>query len=763
MSFIENPARWIMIFLALALGALAYWMSWALDRIEVAIVEKKHGTAAAAHTVGPVPTTMRRLSPAAWQEGSRFLRPATDEEAFLHGPFEKENLGGAEEAGRSLPFTSSVPSVAILMRAGTNALHTFDLPRAERCFRTAASEDAQCAGAWLGLAIASETRPGRAGYFLDKAEAATGKSPLELSWITAYRSFFSSAENGELAGRFSALAGAFDSIASAQEQDPTARLFAIRYRILAHHLTDAAMPDVAATDALLNALANDVGVQQVAHYGVLLWLKTDARRALEYAHQLFPEAPVTRRLAAAPREALGEWNVANPLLSASGGSTNNPEEFENTRILAWALYHQGNPDAALKLADELRSLPRQPRFTPDQQPDPDQGDLFIEARRLRAQLMMAAGKWEDLARSDALTALDEAGCKLASAQTHYWRAIAYAAQGFAQNANNQLDELRQVTGEISGDTALDRHRALAEGMTRGAEAFIELASGHVSPYVGDIIDVPAVALAPFLAKAGDRTQAQQLLEKDLLNQPASKPLIAMLQAAKDGKPIVTPTGTAAGDPGPSMVLANNPQPAPGFTLPDETGSTVGMEKWAGQPVLIIFQAGGARAEDAGPLKELRTHAPSFAHFGIPIVVVSTEEASMLLEALGLTGTPSPKLPFNMLSDRQQFAFKSWGCYDNYLDKPVHGAFLVDRQGNILWSNISHQSCVRPEYLLLESQRLLALQKEKENPPADQGNPATPTQGAGAEAALPPAAPAPADAAAPASAPIPTPTDAPKSN
>jgi peroxiredoxin len=752
MSFIENPARWIMIFLALILAALVYWMAWALDRIQVAIVEKKSGPAAAAHTLGPVPTTMRRISLAAWQGGGRFVRPATDEEAFLHGPFEKENLGSAEEAGRSLPFTSSVPSVALLMRAGTNALHTFDLPRAERCFRTAVSEDAQCAGAWLGLAIASETRPGRADYFLDKAEAATGKSPLELSWITAYRAFFSSAENGELTGRFSALAGAFDSIASAQEQDPAARLFAIRYRILAHHLMDAALPDVAATDALLNALANDVGVQQVAHYGVLLWLKTDARRALERAHQLFPEAPVARRLAAAPREALGEWNVANQLLSASDGATDNPEEFENIQLLAWSLYHQGNTDAALQLADELRSLPRLPRFTPDQQPDADQGDLFIEARRLRAQLMMAAGKWDDLARSDALTALDEAGCKLASAQTHYWRAIAYAAQGFAQNANNQLDELRQVTGEISGDTALDRHRALAEEMTRGAEAFIELASGHVSPYVGDIIDVPAVALAPFLAKAGDHAQAQQLLEKDLLNQPASKPLSAMLQAAKEGRPIVTSTGTAAGDSGLSMVLAN-PQPAPGFTLPDETGSTVGMEKWAGQPVLVIFQAGGARADDAAPLKELRTHTPSFAHFGIPIVVVSTEEATMLLEALGLTGTPSPKLPFNMLSDRQQFAFKSWGCYDNHLEKPVHGAFLIDRQGSILWSNISHQSCVRPEYLLLESQRLLALQKEKENPPVDQGNPVPPTEGAGAQA-IPPA---------PAPAPAPTSTEAAKAN
>ena len=114
---------------------------------------------------------------------------------------------------------------------------------------------------------------------------------------------------------------------------------------------------------------------------------------------------------------------------------------------------------------------------------------------------------------------------------------------------------------------------------------------------------------------------------------------------------------------------------------------------------------------------------------------------MLLEALGLTGTPSPKLPFNMLSDRQQYAFKSWGCYDHYLEKPLHGAFLVGRNGGILWSKISHQSCVKPEYLLIESQRLLALQQTDDAPAPtplpDQGN-----TGASATPPTPNPAPAP---------------------
>ncbi|RBP47985.1 peroxiredoxin [Roseimicrobium gellanilyticum] len=724
MSFIENPARWIMIIMAMALAAVVYWISWALDRIQVAIVEKKEAVTAKAEA--PIPTSMDRLYKADWETGRRFLKPSTDEEAFSQGPFMKEDVLGTGAPGNTVPFTSSNPTVSSLMQMGTLALHTLDSSRAERCFRTAATEDPQCAGAWIGLAIANETQPGRATYFLDKAEAASGKGAVEVSWTTAYRSFFASAESGDLGGRLEALAAAFDSIASAQNQDAATQLFAVRYRILAHHLVDAPLPQSLAMDGQLDTIGNAIGVGQVAPYGVLLWLKRDARRAVPYARSIDLEraGAVGFRLAAAPLEAVGDWRMANQLLSVSLSKLgNSPEDFENARLLSWALYHQGDADAALKLANDLRQLPRRPHFNPDRQPDVDPGDAFVEARRLRAQLLMAAGRWEELGRTDALTDLDEAGCQLAMAQTHYWRAIAFAAQGFAQNANNQLDELRQITEKITANSSMDRHRELAESMARGAEAFIELAGGHISAYVGDILDVPAVALAPFFAKAGDPGQAQQLLEKELRNHPASIPVAAMLRAAKEGQPLTLPK-PAPSTMSQTLVVAS-PLPAPGFTLPDETGSTVGMEKWQGQYTLVIFQAGGSRPEDAAPLKELRTHAPSFAHFGIPIVVVSTEEATMLLEALGLTGTPSPKLPFNMLSDRQQFAFKSWGCYDQYLEKPLHGAFLVDRQSSILWSNVSHQSCIQPEYLLLESQRLIALQKEKETPPADQGGSSTP--------------------------------------
>ena len=123
----------------------------------LAIVEKKAGHTAKAEA--PVPTSMERLFRADWETGRRFLKPSTEEEAFSHGPFEREELAGAEVPGPSIPFTSSQPAVASLMRLGTHALHAFDMTRAERCFRTAAKEDPQCAAAWLTYRCSAALRP----------------------------------------------------------------------------------------------------------------------------------------------------------------------------------------------------------------------------------------------------------------------------------------------------------------------------------------------------------------------------------------------------------------------------------------------------------------------------------------------------------------------------------------------------------------------------------------------------------------------------
>ena len=62
----------------------------------------------------------------------------------------------------------------------------------------------------------------------------------------------------------------------------------------------------------------------------------------------------------------------------------------------------------------------------------------------------------------------------------------------------------------------------------------------------------------------------------------------------------------------------------------------------------------------------------------------------------------------MLADPKLEAFKAWRCHDDFENMPLHGTFLVDRDGRIRWQDISYEPFVEIDWLLEESRRLLAL-------------------------------------------------------
>jgi hypothetical protein len=56
-------------------------------------------------------------------------------------------------------------------------------------------------------------------------------------------------------------------------------------------------------------------------------------------------------------------------------------------------------------------------------------------------------------------------------------------------------------------------------------------------------------------------------------------------------------------------------------------------------------------------------------------------------------------------------FKQYRAYDDFEQQPLHGTFLIDRQGLVRWQDISYEPFTEVEFLLRESKRLLA-----QNPP-----------------------------------------------
>jgi len=65
------------------------------------------------------------------------------------------------------------------------------------------------------------------------------------------------------------------------------------------------------------------------------------------------------------------------------------------------------------------------------------------------------------------------------------------------------------------------------------------------------------------------------------------------------------------------------------------------------------------------------------------------------------------LHFDVLCDPKGDTFKQWGVWDEFEDEALHGTFLVDAQGRILWQDISARPFEQSDWLLAECQRLLA--------------------------------------------------------
>ena len=75
--------------------------------------------------------------------------------------------------------------------------------------------------------------------------------------------------------------------------------------------------------------------------------------------------------------------------------------------------------------------------------------------------------------------------------------------------------------------------------------------------------------------------------------------------------------------------------------------------------------------------------------------------------------PRPSLdqiPFPIISDAPKTIFKKYTAHDDFENQPLHGTFVLDAQGRILWSDISADPFMEIDFLIKESQRLLALHK-----------------------------------------------------
>ncbi|NRA95777.1 MAG: redoxin domain-containing protein [Planctomycetes bacterium] len=281
-------------------------------------------------------------------------------------------------------------------------------------------------------------------------------------------------------------------------------------------------------------------------------------------------------------------------------------------------------------------------------------------------------------------------------------ALTFEVPNYARTAESLCDALTD-TGRFDEAIALakrmvrmPRHPRMKDGIVaRGQRALITaLASSGRWKTFTDLADGPYLAGSEEAASLVALLAAGQI---DNARQAFGRPLRAV--SVNPRRP--TPSSDVHGPASWSTL------PAPPFDLARGKGGKLALTDYAGRNVLVVFYLGAACLHCVEQIHEIKPKTRAFKQAGIEIVTIGTDtvpDVKAFIQQLEETGD-SP-MPFPLLSDPKGDTFKDWRCWDDFEDEALHGTFLIDAEGRILWRDISVEPFMETEFLLQECKRLL---------------------------------------------------------
>ena len=306
-------------------------------------------------------------------------------------------------------------------------------------------------------------------------------------------------------------------------------------------------------------------------------------------------------------------------------------------------------------------------------------------------------------------------------------------QKATKNLDDKMNVVKRAIDEMEGYGLLDEEKYLdAEKKLRAAggvdavyraylrhlggktKKAIEDARKHVKGHKNEV--QPQAMLSWLLWKADKKDEAVNELKKlPSISQSIEykMPFFAKLE------PVINHAGQqfdwhsdakSANDLGNRPVLDSlgpfrwQPISAPSWELKDSNEETVSLTQFSGQPVVVIFYLGHGCLHCAEQLQAFAPKMKDFLDNGIEVVAISTDKREGLKKSIESYG--DVPLPIRLLANPNYSVFKKYRVFDEFEAQPLHGTFLIDAEGKIRWQDISYEPFMDPDFLLLESKRLL---------------------------------------------------------
>ncbi len=246
------------------------------------------------------------------------------------------------------------------------------------------------------------------------------------------------------------------------------------------------------------------------------------------------------------------------------------------------------------------------------------------------------------------------------------------------------------------------------------DAALQAAANHVKSRVAEV--QPQACQIDLLWRAGKQEQAKQAFTKlressgsiDLISPVFQR--LAPVAAALDCPTDWRVEAVVAADTGQRPSLDSlgpfrwQPSPAPDWIVKDSQGETRSLKQFQDRPVIVIFYLGFGCLHCVEQLQAFAPKAAEFEKLGIALVGIGSDDLAGLQKSLEDFG--KDKMPIPLMADPELKAFKEYRAYDDFEQQPLHGTFLIDRDGLVRWQDISYEPFMNVDFLLQESRRLL---------------------------------------------------------